>query len=283
MEKECDKLLERTALGQRKGSEKMVVINKGACVGCGACVEDCFSGNLALEEGKAQVKSVCMECGHCVAVCPMKAVSIEGYEMEDAVELGQLGKTASPKELLNLIRSRRSIRQFKPQPLEQEVIAQVLEAGRYTPTAVNRQDVRYIVVQQELEEMKKLVWEGFRKVAASAEGTPMAAKLQRVCQRYDENPEMDPLFFQAPALVVVTAHSKLSGSLAAGAVEMMAHAQGLGVLVSGFIEGAINTNPKAKEFLGIYGKEICCCMLMGYPAVAFQRTAPRKKVAVSWR
>ena len=41
------------------------------------------------------------------------------------------------------------------------VCAIVLEAGRFTASAANNQDVKYIVIQEELETVKKYVWDGF--------------------------------------------------------------------------------------------------------------------------
>ena len=46
-------------------------VDAGRCVGCGACVERCPFGALALASGVAVVdESVCMGCGVCVAACP---------------------------------------------------------------------------------------------------------------------------------------------------------------------------------------------------------------------
>lgn len=45
-----------------------------------------------------------------------------------------------------LIRTRYSIRGYKPDPVEQEKLEQVLEAARLAPTASNRQPFRLIVI-----------------------------------------------------------------------------------------------------------------------------------------
>lgn len=36
----------------------------------------------------------------------------------------------------------------------------MLQAGRFTPTGSNLQDVSYYIVQERLDEFKPLVWEG---------------------------------------------------------------------------------------------------------------------------
>lgn len=48
---------------------------------------------------------------------------------------------------LELARNRRSVRKFKDEPVEAELLKQVLEAARAAPTAANMQPVRLIVVQ----------------------------------------------------------------------------------------------------------------------------------------
>ncbi len=55
----------------------------------------------------------------------------------------------SPESLLALLRERRSIRRYRPDPVPDEMVAQVLEAGRWAPSAGNRQPWAFIVVRDE--------------------------------------------------------------------------------------------------------------------------------------
>jgi len=48
--------------------------------------------------------------------------------------------------LLTLIRSRRSIRRYRPDPVPRETIDQLLEAARWAPSAHNRQPWRFAVI-----------------------------------------------------------------------------------------------------------------------------------------
>jgi nitroreductase len=48
--------------------------------------------------------------------------------------------------LIDLILSRRSIRNYENKDIPEEVLQQILEAGRQAPSAANRQPVRFIVV-----------------------------------------------------------------------------------------------------------------------------------------
>jgi nitroreductase len=48
--------------------------------------------------------------------------------------------------LIDLILSRRSIRNYESRDIPEEVLRQILEAGRQAPSAANRQPVRFVVV-----------------------------------------------------------------------------------------------------------------------------------------
>ena len=55
----------------------------------------------------------------------------------------------SPESVLALLKGRRSIRLYKPDPVPDEMVAQLLEAGRWAPSASNRQPWAFIVVRDE--------------------------------------------------------------------------------------------------------------------------------------
>lgn len=64
---------------------------------------------------------------------------------------------------LELVQKRYSVRQYKPDPVEDAKLAQVLEAARLAPTAANRQPFQIIVVhtqgrQAELQRVYSREW-----------------------------------------------------------------------------------------------------------------------------
>jgi nitroreductase len=63
--------------------------------------------------------------------------------------------TTASLSVMDAIRSRKSVRLFLDQPVEQEKLDQVLEAARLAPSASNRQEWRFVVVRE--PETRKLL------------------------------------------------------------------------------------------------------------------------------
>lgn len=271
----------------------MIEIQKEKCVGCGACVKDCFPRNLSLVDGKAvTLREVCMLCGHCIAVCPHNAVKETEYPMED-VKVYDKMEPVDADMLLDLIKARRSVRQFTGQAVEKEKIEKIIEAGRFTPTASNRQSVSYIVLQDKLAEVLQMALGRLNglgeAILANKENHPpivhtYAAMWKGMYEQYQQAPhEPTPLFFKSNTVILVVSDTPVDAHLAASNMELMVHAQKLGMFFSGFFVRAAQGNEELKRFLGIDGaNEVQACMVMGYPDVRYYRNAPRKKAPVQW-
>jgi nitroreductase len=55
----------------------------------------------------------------------------------------------SPEAVLALLKGRRSIRRYRPEPVPDEMVEQLLEAGQWAPSASNRQPWQFVVVRDE--------------------------------------------------------------------------------------------------------------------------------------
>jgi len=56
----------------------------------------------------------------------------------------------APQSLLSLFRERRSVRRYRPDPVSDEMVLQLLEAGRWAPSANNLQPWTFIVLRDRL-------------------------------------------------------------------------------------------------------------------------------------
>ena len=64
--------------------------------------------------------------------------------------------------LLNFIKFRRTTRQFKDKDVETEKLSKIIEAGRFTQTGTNSQNVSYIVVKDNIEQLKEMALENLK-------------------------------------------------------------------------------------------------------------------------
>lgn len=263
----------------------MITINSSTCIGCGKCVKDCIAQNITIKDSKASVSKDCFLCGHCVAVCPTGAVTIPEYEMADVETYNKETFTLNPENVLHTIKFRRSIRDYKNGPVEQEKLNQILQAGRYTATAKNNQDCCFVFVQEELDTLKEKIWSYIDK-STSMPRKELTEELKPYALfnlRRKKDPSDDYLFRNAPVIVYITSDWPLDAGLAAQNMELMSTSLGLGMLYDGFLSRISDANEELKEWLGIKGKTIKACMLLGYPNVTYARTAPRRDAQVIWK
>lgn len=249
-----------------------ILIDNDKCIGCGSCVRDCVAGFLRIEDGKAVPKEAgCIGCGHCYAICPTEAVTVSGMET-DAGEFADLTEFDSAR-LLQAMKSRRSIRQFLPDPVEPEKVGMILEAGRYCPTGSNAQDITYTILGSRQDEIESICVNVFRKGLGAA-GTFSAFARNMVID--------DHFFFKgAPLVIVVSAKSKTNAALASSYMELMAENLGLGVLYSGFFVAVTALSAKVKHLLDLpAGQKVVTCMVIGYPKVKYRRIPGRKNANV---
>jgi nitroreductase len=78
-------------------------------------------------------------------------------------------------EVLPEILARRSIRSFTAQPLDKDQLERILEAGRLAPSAKNRQEWRFVVIQ------KKEVRQRIMEASFSQEYVGQAPAIVAVC------------------------------------------------------------------------------------------------------
>ncbi len=263
----------------------MIQIDVEKCTGCKACELDCPGRAIQVIEGKARSVKKCILCGHCVAICPQSAVSIPEYDMEDVEEYNPQTFHLDPAQYLHAVKFRRSIRNFTDEPIARDKIERILNAGRYTATAKNDQDCRFIFVQDHLEQFRNLVWQEMPQVLESLQHTDRSWHylFSRFYERYQKDPGNDTLLFNCTSFLVIAADNPLDGALAASNIENMAVAEGAGALYSGYMMRMISESPVLREWLQLENKQLACCMLLGYPRKMYRRTAPRRKADIIWK
>ena len=141
-------------------------------------------------------------------------------------------------EVLEAIRTRRSIRRFKNEPVPPELIEKLLEAGRWAPSSADSQPWEFIIVTD--PEIKKRISRSFN-IGSFLNEAPLAIAVA-VDRLRTVLPEQD-------------------GTLAAYAIWLAAHDLGLGACwINPNIPGGI------KKILGIpLTKKLITILAIGYP------------------
>lgn len=271
----------------------MVFIDEEKCIQCGACVKDCPAANLQMQEdGRIRFfqEKRCLNCGHCIAVCPRRAVSIPEFGNSQVIEYSPETCNIEPNRFLGFLRMRRSVRHFKKQKVDPDILNALLEAGRYAPTSGNRQHVSYLVVQDHLLDLRDSAWETLENLAIHAfNGEPAveavkyyAATWHQGYLRYKKDSSDDILFFDAPVLLVVRSDTFVDASIAADHIQLMAQTMRLGCTMNGFLSLIMDYNQEIRELFCTKRYNKVVCMMLGYPSVKYYRTVPRNKVDAEW-
>ena len=166
-------------------------------------------------------------------------------------------------EVIEMMKTRRSIRKFKPDALPDEIIEQIAEAGTYAATGKNLQSPTIIAVTN--KQLRDRISEMNRKIGGWQEG-------------------FDP-FYGAPAMLIVLADKNVptavyDGSLVMGNLMLAAHSLGVGsIWIHRAKEEFESEDGKAiLAELGITGDHVGIghCAL-GYIDGEEPKTAPRKE------
>lgn len=184
---------------------------------------------------------------------------------------------SSSDDLLSFIRGRRSVRRFKPDPVPRATIERLIETATFAPSAMNRQDWYFIIVEREekrraMVEAARKKWE---KLAAAHPDSGAVKELAEHAVKYSR-------FDVAPALIAIAcrrtddlqrqvlnadadavAGSTISAAMAAQNLMLTAHALGLGTCC---FTGPLAARKELEELLGLHRRHALVCLIaVGVP------------------
>ena len=79
------------------------------------------------------------------------------------------------ESFMKVVRGRRSIRLYKPDPVNDEIINQIIEAGKWAPSGNNTQPFEIVVVKEKflIEQIEKIIGEGLEPKMTQSFGSPV--------------------------------------------------------------------------------------------------------------
>ena len=110
---------------------------------------------------------------------------------------------------LELVRNRRSIRRFKPDPIPDEYIKKIIEAARWAPSGYNTQPWDFVVIKD-----KKLK-ESIVQMASSPRDSMYKSADTEIKQRLLSHPWLDEDmdYHVAPVFIILFADNRASAGL----------------------------------------------------------------------
>lgn len=249
------------------------------CIKCGQCTNDCLTGAIELDENsnpKMKNPQMCIKCQHCFAICPVGAISIMDKDANNSSKIEEYNS----ENLLNLIKSRRSIRNYKQENVSKETIQKLKEMLNYTPTGCNNHKLHFSFIE-DIDVMDDFRTKVNTKLIDFLNSKPIEflTRENKFAKYKDALIQgKDVIFRGAPHLVVVSAPIDApcpvqDGLIALSYFELYANSLGLGTLWCGFCQAVLKMFPEFVEYLQVpKGYKPIYVMLFGYSNVKYQRT-----------
>lgn len=167
-------------------------------------------------------------------------------------------------EFFEVVKSRRAVRMYKPDPVEREHILKILDAANWAPSGMNKQQWEFMVVSGS---KKAALGESYRKIAEKyTRDWEESAKQKFIdyAATYGGAPVVIVVLTEASAIEPIRKMHLQSASAAMENLVLAARALGLGTC---WMIGPLQDEAHIREVLGIpEGLEIVCVTPLGYPA-----------------
>lgn len=182
-------------------------------------------------------------------------------------------------ETLNVIKRRRSIRQFDARPISDDALHAILEAALFAPNAMNQQKWHFSVVQN-----KRMLRKMVQITKANKLDSNIAFLIEKA--RGDDY----HTYYHAPAVVLVSGDQQakfimFDCAAAAQTIALAAASLGIGscIMTSAGFLFASEQGRDMKKDLGIpEGYEHVCSIALGYNRGDWPVAPPRKKDVFSF-
>ena len=265
-------------------------VDRDLCTQCGACVADCPFHIIEMADDLPTLNPArvhhCIRCQHCLAVCPTGALSICGSNPEHSMPLPE--SLPSGRQMTALIRGRRSVRHYLPEPLDPGVIDDMLRTVANAPTGKNKQQCLFTVIddRETMDRFRRETMEGLRQAVAGKRLSEGLSYFRHVVTAWDKG--RDIIFRDPPHLLMVSAPQSVATPdadllIAMSSFDLLAASMGIGTLWNAMIRWAFSViETDMYRRLGIPDDHVKgYALLFGRPAVQYHRTVQRDQAQIN--
>ena len=268
-------------------------IDQQTCNQDGICAAVCPAGVIMFQKGGypepvSGANDLCIRCGHCVAVCPTGSLSHRVMDAGDCPPI-QRELELSPEQCEQFLRSRRSIRAYRDEPVPEDDLARLIEIARYAPTGHNTQCVEWLVLgnRDELHNLGGVCADWMRWMIENMPEVALSLHMDITLKSWEDGE--DSILRQAPVVIVTHAEkgnraAPTACTIALTYLELAATGMGLGCCWAGYFNAAAATFPPMMEALSLpEGHQCLGAMMVGYPRFRYHRLPLRKPPRITWR
>lgn len=260
------------------------------CKRDGVCEKVCVAGIIKNDETRTPYideanASKCIACGLCVAFCPHDACSVEKLDNTQFISVDKNSKV-NREDIDTFLKSRRSVRQYRKQTVESDVLNKIFDSVRYAPSAKNTQAGRWIVTKSREDTLKlaDIVSTYFEELSKK-DKTPDAVKYRMLSMAHRQG--IDVFLRNAPHVAVMVMPKEYEwktedGSIALTYFELAAGAHGVGTCWGGYFTVAGRNHQPLREALGVEENEfVCGAQMFGYPLYKVHKIPSRKNTKLT--
>ncbi len=268
----------------------LFTVDQNLCIQCGACADDCPFHIIEMTSGYPTLipkrMHHCIQCQHCLAICPTAALSILGYDPQNSLPLPE--SLPNAQQVSALMRGRRSIRHYLPEPIDPAVIASMLQTVANAPTGKNMRPCLFTVIDDPttMDIFRKETMEGLRAAVVERRLPKGLGYFRHVVSAWDQG--RDIIFRGAPHLLMVSAPPSVTtpdadALIAMSYFELLAASMGIGTLWNAMIRWAFSViSTDMYQRLGIPEDHFKgYVLLFGKPAIQYHRTVQRDSAQIN--
>ncbi len=273
---------------------KLFTIDSAKCSRDGVCVAACpvsiieFTDESQPPTPVKGAEEACIDCGHCVVVCPEGVLSHRAMAPEDCQPVRE-ELLPNAEQVEHMIRTRRSIRKYKDEAVEREVIEKLIDVARFAPTGHNSQPIEWLVVYDtaEVQKLTGLVIDWMRHLVREKSPIARMFGMALIVRAWDMG--IDIVCRKAPHLIIahaaeVNKPAQSACTIAMTTLDLAAPSLGVGTCWAGFFHFAAGQWPPLQEALALPDGHVCmAAMMVGHPKFKYRRLPTRKPAQVEWR